>query len=437
MTGWLTADVGDLFGSGATAGESYGLLTVDVPAASWTAALETARSRLGCTYFDWLSAVDEPGTGFRVVAHVVALGPVRRLLLRTTVPHDAPVLASAVGVYAGAGWHERETHEMFGIDFTGHPHLAPLLLPDGFEGHPLRKDFVLAARVAKPWPGAKEPGESGDTPRRRRPLPPGVPDPTEWGPRGARTAASAPSADPTHAVGTADGVGQPGTAGGGGAVGGAGAVPPRGARRARDGRPRRMRTAAQGSVSQTAGSSAGAGAPAASGAPGSGPGGPEAPGPTGVSGSGPAVGSGATGWAPQGPGPAGRQRTGPRRARRASDGSVSQRRAAAVDVGTGTVTGAVPAGTRPATTGPTPPADTSRATAATRSVPEPGRRVRTADAPWHHHRPAFDDPRATGGVPAEPAPQEDPPDRAPQGRLEDGDSKEPSTDDDTRRGDFR
>ena len=49
---------------------------------------------------------------------------------------------------------------MFGIDFTGHDALDPLLLPDGFEGHPLRKDFVLASRVAKPWPGAKEPGES-------------------------------------------------------------------------------------------------------------------------------------------------------------------------------------------------------------------------------------------------------------------------------------
>ena len=70
---------------------------------------------------------------------------------------------------------------MFGIDFDGHPNLVPLLLPDGFEGHPLRKDFVLAARVAKAWPGAKEPGESdddvGSSPSRRKTRPPGVPDP--------------------------------------------------------------------------------------------------------------------------------------------------------------------------------------------------------------------------------------------------------------------
>ena len=72
---------------------------------------------------------------------------------------------------------------MFGIDFAGHPNLVPLLLPDGFEGHPLRKDFVLAARVAKPWPGAKEPGESdeGGPPSRRKTRPPGVPDPGRVG----------------------------------------------------------------------------------------------------------------------------------------------------------------------------------------------------------------------------------------------------------------
>ncbi|MFF0060059.1 NADH-quinone oxidoreductase subunit C [Streptomyces sp. NPDC005279] len=175
----------EIFGEEATAERAYDLLTVDVPVGSWIAALEIARDKLGCTYFDWLSAVDEPGTGFRVCAHVVSLEgrSVRRLLVRTTVPHEAPELPSAVEIYAGAAWHERETYEMFGVSFTDHPHLVPLLLPDGFEGHPLRKDFVLAARVVKAWPGAKEPGESEHGgPKRRQMLPPGVPDPNEWGP---------------------------------------------------------------------------------------------------------------------------------------------------------------------------------------------------------------------------------------------------------------
>ena len=74
-------------------------------------------------------------------------------------------LATLTSVYAGANWHERETYEMFGIGFDGHPNLVPLLLPDGFEGNPLRKEFVLASRVAKPWPGAKEPGESEHAPK--------------------------------------------------------------------------------------------------------------------------------------------------------------------------------------------------------------------------------------------------------------------------------
>ncbi|MET7731254.1 NADH-quinone oxidoreductase subunit C, partial [Streptomyces sp. NPDC005402] len=181
--GWLPAPAEELFSPEATAEESYEVLTVDVPPATWLTALRVARDELGCTYFDWLSAVDEPGTGFRVAAHVAALSPVRRLLLRTTIPHDTPVLASAVDIYAGAAWHERETHEMFGVTFEGHPSLDHLLLPETFEGHPLRKDFVLAARVAKAWPGAKEPGESEHGgPKRRQMLPPGVPDPNEWGP---------------------------------------------------------------------------------------------------------------------------------------------------------------------------------------------------------------------------------------------------------------
>ncbi|MFD6706932.1 NADH-quinone oxidoreductase subunit C [Streptomyces roseolus] len=181
----LPEAVTDLFGDEAAAERAYDLLTVDVPVTDWLDALRTARDELGCTYFDWLSAVDEPGTGFRVCAHVVALGAgaPRRLLLRTTVPYGAATLPTAIGVYAGAAWHERETHEMFGVVFEGHPNLTPLLLPENFEGHPLRKDFVLAARVAKAWPGAKEPGESHDGgPKRRQMLPPGVPDPNEWGP---------------------------------------------------------------------------------------------------------------------------------------------------------------------------------------------------------------------------------------------------------------
>jgi len=161
-------------------------VTVDVGALGWVEALTIARDGLDCRFFDFLTAVDLQADGFQIAAHVAAprIGRVDHLLIRTRLPAQAPDLACVCEVYAGAAWHERETHEMFGITISGHARLDPLLLPDGFEGHPLRKDFVLASRVAKAWPGAKEPGESeGEaSPSRRRTRPPGVPAPENWGP---------------------------------------------------------------------------------------------------------------------------------------------------------------------------------------------------------------------------------------------------------------
>jgi NADH-quinone oxidoreductase subunit C len=166
--------------------DAFGQLTVDVPPESWVPAMHLARDELGCGYFDWLSAVDELDDGLRVVAHVYDPEARRGLLLRSQVRGEAPSLATATSVYRGAAWHERETREMFGLDFSGHPHLVPLLLPPGFDGHPLLKSFVLTARASKSWPGAKDPGEAegAGSPGRRKTLPPGVPEPS-WGPRRA------------------------------------------------------------------------------------------------------------------------------------------------------------------------------------------------------------------------------------------------------------
>lgn len=66
---------------------------------------------------------------------------------------DSMTLPTWIGLFAGANWHERETHEMFGITFDGHPDMRNLYLPGEFEGFPLRKDFPLLARMIKPWPG--------------------------------------------------------------------------------------------------------------------------------------------------------------------------------------------------------------------------------------------------------------------------------------------
>jgi NADH-quinone oxidoreductase subunit C len=170
-------------------GDAWARATVDIEPSGWVPALVVARSEFACDFFDWLGAVDEQDVGFSVVTHVWSTTARHGLLVRTRLSPSLPVLATLVDVYPGAAWHEREAHEMFGIEFQGHPGLTPLLLPAGFQGHPLRKDFVLTARVVKPWPGTVEPGErrgsgSPASPTERRaPLrPPGVPAPGEWGP---------------------------------------------------------------------------------------------------------------------------------------------------------------------------------------------------------------------------------------------------------------
>jgi NADH-quinone oxidoreductase subunit C len=66
-------------------------------------------------------------------------------LVRTRVPRDNPELPTISTIFPGANWHERETHDMLGIRFSGHPDLSPLLLPEDATYHPLRKDFTGAA----------------------------------------------------------------------------------------------------------------------------------------------------------------------------------------------------------------------------------------------------------------------------------------------------
>lgn len=68
-----------------------------------------------------------------------------RAALRVRVDRQKPELPSIAQVFPGANWHERETHEFFGIRFLGHPNLTPLLLPEDADYHPLRKDFTCAS----------------------------------------------------------------------------------------------------------------------------------------------------------------------------------------------------------------------------------------------------------------------------------------------------
>ena len=165
---------------------------IRVTAESWVTTGETLKS-LGYTYFCFLSAIDwlpspfgkgedDPtapaverdstikqgytggSTRFQVIARLVQPFTTLGINIKVDVDDSAMAIDTWSHVFAGANWHERETHEMFGIGFNGHPDLRNMYLPTDFEGHPMRKDFPLLARMVKPWPGIVdvEPLPGGD-----------------------------------------------------------------------------------------------------------------------------------------------------------------------------------------------------------------------------------------------------------------------------------
>ncbi|MGI8407254.1 MAG: NADH-quinone oxidoreductase subunit C [Actinomycetota bacterium] len=124
---------------------------------------------IACRFFTFLSGVDRtlygdeehrPEKPYEVLIHLYSPDYALHVNIHVPMAADDLVCPSISGVFGGALWHERECHEMFGFDFPGHPGLVNLYLPEDFEGHPLRKDFHLATRVVKPWPGAKDPDEA-------------------------------------------------------------------------------------------------------------------------------------------------------------------------------------------------------------------------------------------------------------------------------------
>jgi NADH-quinone oxidoreductase subunit C len=112
-------------------------------------------------FIDFVSAVDLGEDGFDVVTQLWSTSLRHGVRVKVAAGREEPHAPSIHDIYPGANWHERETWELFGIRFDGHPQLVKLLLPEQFEGFPLRKDFVLMSRVAKPWPGAEEGAEEG------------------------------------------------------------------------------------------------------------------------------------------------------------------------------------------------------------------------------------------------------------------------------------
>ena len=78
----------------------------------------------------------------QVVLHLYSYPHRHKIVLKVDVPRDAPEMPSVEGVWKAANWLEREIYDLLGVNFTGHPDLRRLLMPEDWVGHPLRKDFV-------------------------------------------------------------------------------------------------------------------------------------------------------------------------------------------------------------------------------------------------------------------------------------------------------
>jgi NADH:ubiquinone oxidoreductase subunit C len=128
---------------------------------SWRADLQALRDD-GWDVLDWLSAAEEPSGDITISACLIRSHEPREFRL---VRAPAPV-PSVADLFPSAQWHERETAEMFGVVFSGHPDPRPLL---SVADTPLRKDRSLPARLGE-WPGAVDPAKP-----RRRQDPPGTP----------------------------------------------------------------------------------------------------------------------------------------------------------------------------------------------------------------------------------------------------------------------
>ena len=112
-------------------------------------------------YFDFLvdlCGVDYLGKKekrFEVVYHLFSIKHRRAIRLKAEVSEEDPSIDSVVSVWIGAGWHEREAFDLYGIKFKGHPDLRRILMPEDWEGHPLRKDYPLKG-PAQEWRGFED-----------------------------------------------------------------------------------------------------------------------------------------------------------------------------------------------------------------------------------------------------------------------------------------
>ena len=125
--------------------DDFSELTIEVAPASIVAVLAKLKADLKFERLTSVTGVDrypaEPR--FEVVYHLQSVAGKARLRVKARVSGENPQIESAVGIYRGADWYERETFDLFGVVFLNHPNLTRIMMPEGWEGYPLRKYYPV------------------------------------------------------------------------------------------------------------------------------------------------------------------------------------------------------------------------------------------------------------------------------------------------------
>ncbi|MGU3398481.1 NADH-quinone oxidoreductase subunit C [Brucellaceae bacterium D45D] len=147
LSGYIRERLGDAIEQ---ANLAYGELTLSVPVGSILNVLTFLRDDVQCQFVNLtdISGVDYPQRVERFDVVYQLMSPRQNLRIRVKLKADEDTLVpSAVNVFMGAEWYEREIYDMYGVLFSGHPDLRRILTDYGFEGHPLRKDFPMTGFV--------------------------------------------------------------------------------------------------------------------------------------------------------------------------------------------------------------------------------------------------------------------------------------------------
>lgn len=125
--------------------DSFGMPVLELQVAQLLPVVQRLRTEFGFTLFLDVTAVDYPERQprFDVVYHFMSAQHRGRVRLKLQVSEEAPVVPTLTGIFGSARYMEREVHDMYGIRFDGNADLRPILLYEGFVGHPLRKDYPM------------------------------------------------------------------------------------------------------------------------------------------------------------------------------------------------------------------------------------------------------------------------------------------------------